>query len=169
MAEGPRYHIPFRRRKEGKTDYRSRLNLIKSGKPRAVVRKSLSGTTIQLVDFHTVGDRVLIQAGYNDLKKMGWNHSLKDVTASYLVGLLAGVRASNADLNSAVLDIGLQEPIRGSRVFAALKGLVDAGMDIPHGDDIFPSDDRIQGKEKKIDGFQKDFETMKSKIMEMGS
>lgn len=169
MAEGPRYHVPFRRRKEGKTNYRARLNLVKSGLPRAVVRKSLSGTTIQLIDYHTDGDRVLVQAGYGDLKKMGWNHSLKDVSASYLVGLLAGVKATKADVGTAVLDIGLQEPVKGSKVFAALKGLLDAGLDIPHKDTIFPANDRIEGKTKEIDGFEKDFESMKNKILEMGS
>jgi large subunit ribosomal protein L18 len=167
MGEGPRYHVPFRRRREGKTDYRSRLALLKSGKPRAVVRKSLSGTTVQFIEYDETGDRVLAQAMYSDLKKMGWKHSLKDTSASYLVGLLAGVRASKADRKEAVLDMGLQEPVAGSRVFAALKGLIDSGIDIPHGDSIFPDEERIEGKHKEGDGFRKDFESMKKKILEM--
>lgn len=167
MSHGPRYHVPFRRRREGKTDFRARLALIKSGKPRAVVRRSLSGTTVQIVEFSDVGDKVIAQANYKDLKKLGWDHSLKDITASYLVGLLAGVRARKEDAEEAVLDIGLHEPTKGNRVFATLKGLLDAGMDIPHGEDIFPGEERISSGGKEVDGFEKAFEEMKNKILEM--
>ncbi len=167
MADGPRYHMPFRRRREGKTNFRSRLSLVKSKKPRAVVRKSLSGTTVQFIKFDMNGDLVLAQAGYKDLKKMGWKHSIKDTTASYLVGLIAGVKAGKSDLHEAVLDIGLQEPKTGSRVFATLRGMLDAGLDIPHGEGMFPEEDRIFGRHKEIDGFEEDFVAMKNKILEM--
>jgi large subunit ribosomal protein L18 len=30
-------------------------------------------------------------------------------------------------------------------VFAALKGMVDAGLEIPHGDQVLPDEDRING------------------------
>jgi len=167
MAHGPRYHVPFRRRREGKTDYRARLALVKSGKPRAVVRKSLSGTTVQLVEFHEDGDRVLVQASYRDLQKMGWEHSLKDITASYLVGLMAGIRAAKANIPEAVMDVGLHEPTKGNRVFAALKGLLDAGVDIPHGEGIFPDESRLTGEGKGAEGHSEAFEKMKNMIMEM--
>ena len=45
----------------------------------------------------------------------------------------------------AVLDIGLSGSSPGSRVFSALKGMIDAGMDIPHGEEVLPSDERING------------------------
>lgn len=167
MSQGPRYHMQFRRRREGKTDYRQRLTLLRSGKVRAVVRKSLSGTLVQLVEYTEKGDRVLTQASYNDLRKLGWKHSLKDTTASYLVGLLAGVRAKKIDLEEAILDIGLQEPKKGTRVFAALKGLLDAGLEVPHGDEVLPSDERIEGAHKDDEGFKGSFETLRSTIMEM--
>jgi large subunit ribosomal protein L18 len=167
MAHGPRYHVPFRRRREGKTDFRARLALVKSGKPRAVVRRSLSGTTVQLIDFAEEGDKVIVQANYRDLQKLGWKYSLKDTTASYLVGLIAGVRASKAEIGEAVLDIGLHEPTKGNRVFATLKGLLDAGLDIPHGESIFPDEERISGGIKKVSGMTEAFEEMKNKILEM--
>jgi len=151
MAHGPRYHVPFRRRREGKTDFRARLALLRSGKTRAVLRRSLSGMNVQLIDAAENGDRVLVQAGYKDLEKLGWKHSVKDTTASYLVGLLAGKKAGQSGIEEAVLDIGLHEP----------------GMDIPHGEEMFPDDDRLAGKHKEIDGFAKDFEAMKKKILEM--
>jgi large subunit ribosomal protein L18 len=159
--------MQFRRRREGRTDYRQRLKLLKSGKVRAVVRKSLSGTQVQLVEYTEEGDRVLTQASYADLRKMGWEHSLKDTTASYLVGLLAGVRAKKLSVEEAVLDIGLQEPKKGTRVFAALKGLLDAGLVIPHGDEVIPSGERIEGGHKGVEGFKGSFDKIRSTIMEM--
>ena len=45
----------------------------------------------------------------------------------------------------AVLDIGLAASTPGNRVFAALKGMVDAGMEIPHGESVLPDDERING------------------------
>jgi large subunit ribosomal protein L18 len=52
-------------------------------------------------------------------------------------------------------------------LFAALKGAVDAGLDIPHDPAIFPSQDRIMGKH--IDKFRKtniaeQFQAVKEKI-----
>jgi large subunit ribosomal protein L18 len=120
-----------------------------------------------LIEFHEDGDRVLVQANYKDLKKMGWEYSLKDTSASYLVGLMAGIRASKANIPQAVLDIGLHEPSKGNRVFAALKGLLDAGVDIPHGEDIFPDESRLTGENKEAKDHSKAFEKMKNMIMEM--
>jgi len=37
-------------------------------------------------------------------------------------------------------------PAKGATVFAALKGMVDAGMKIPHGKDVLPSKERLAGK-----------------------
>ena len=51
MTQGPRYHVKPRRRREGKTDYRKRLRLLRSGKVRMVVRKSLKNTQIQLIEY----------------------------------------------------------------------------------------------------------------------
>ena len=41
MARGPAYVVKYRRRREGKTDYRARRKLVLSGLPRLVVRFSL--------------------------------------------------------------------------------------------------------------------------------
>jgi large subunit ribosomal protein L18 len=166
MANGPRYHVAYRRRREGKTDYKRRLALLKSRTPRAVIRKSLSGTIVQIVDFTPEGDKVLAQASYSDLRKMGWEFSVKDTTATYLTGLIAGKRALSADVSEAVLDIGLNEPVKGSKVFTALKGLLDAGMEIPHGAEIFPSDERISGEWRNDTKFSSAFTEIKTRIME---
>lgn len=149
MATGPRYKVPFRRRREGRTDYRHRAALLRGKLPRAVVRKSNRNITVQLVTYDDKGDKVLASAVSTELADMGWSKSGKSTPGAYLTGLLAGKRAAEKGLETAVLDIGLREPVKGALIFAALKGLVDAGLDIPHSDKMFPSDDRVAGKHMK--------------------
>jgi large subunit ribosomal protein L18 len=152
MAHGPRYRVARRRRREGKTDYRKRINLLKSRQPRAVIRRSLRNLRIQLVEFDSKGDRIIASAEGIELEKFGWKGSVSNTPAAYLTGYLAGKRALKAGVERAILDIGLQTPAKGSRVFASLKGLLDAGIDIPHSEDVLPSEERIKGEhiEEKI-------------------
>ncbi len=146
MAHGPRYRVQFRRRREGRTDYRSRLALLKSGETRAVVRRTNGNVIVQFVDWDGEGDSIKASAVGQELQKLGWTGSAKNTPAAYLTGLLAGKRALEAGIDEAVLDMGRHANVRGSKVFAALKGMVDAGVYIPHGDDMFPSEDRLTGK-----------------------
>lgn len=145
MAHGPVYRVPFRRRREGRTDYRTRLGLLKSRKPRVVVRRTSRNVTVQFAEFHPDGDRILAQATAQELADLGWTGSPTSTPAAYLTGLLAGSRAKAAGIEEGVLDIGRRRPTRGSRVFGALKGVLDAGLDVPHGDDVLPADDRLNG------------------------
>ncbi len=168
MAHGPRQRNRFRRRMKGLTDYRRRLKLLKSRKSRAVVRVSNTRTTCQLVDWSAGGDKVNItQTGGDLVANYGWpeNLSQKNIPASYLVGFAMGKAAVAAGHSEAVLDIGLAASSSGSRVFAALKGMVDAGLDIPHSDEIIPSDDRISGSHVN-DSLAAAIETTKAKIEE---
>ena len=164
MVRGKQKRVPYRRRREGKTDYRRRLRLLKSGHPRAVVRLSLRNSTVQFIVFDPTGDRVLVSASGSDLKDLGWDHSCANLPALYLTGLLAGKRATSKDIGSAVLDIGLSVPSKGSKVFASLKGLIDAGIDIPHGEEQFPSNERIQGSHIN-ESVPEDFNKIKAKIL----
>jgi large subunit ribosomal protein L18 len=95
--------------------------------------------------------------------KLGWTASGKSTPSAYLTGYLAGVRAKKKGIDGAVLDIGLREPVKGGVMFAATKGLVDAGVDVPHGEDMVPSDDRLVGKHMK-EGTDALFVQVKSKI-----
>lgn len=140
---------------------------MRSGKPRAVVRGSHSGMTVQLIEYSVEGDRVLATATFQDLKKLGWKFPTKNIEASYLTGLLAGMRAKRSKVKEAVLDIGLHEPIAGSRVFAALKGLLDAGLSVPHGDSILPLEKKLTGEHRDDEKFKKAFEEVKAKVLEM--
>ncbi len=163
MAKNAVYRVKMRRRREGKTDYRKRLALLKSGKPRAVVRKTLKYIIVQIVDYHEDGDRVLMGVTSKKLKKYGWEGSFKNTPAAYLTGYLAGKMALKKGIKEAVLDIGLQRPVKGSKVFAVLKGMLDAGIEIPHSDNIFPSEERIRGSHISED-LIKMFESTKAKM-----
>jgi large subunit ribosomal protein L18 len=163
MATGPRFRVKFRRRRDGKTDYRRRKNLLRSGLPRAVVRASLRYTTVQLVKFDPKGDNILAAATTKELAKLGWKGAASNTAAAYLVGYLAGKRAVAKEVGEAVLDIGLQSPAKGSKVFAALKGLVDAGLEVPHDEGSLPSEERIRGEHLKNKPGEA-FEAVKAKI-----
>lgn len=154
---------PFRRRREGRTDYRYRLRLLKSDLPRAVVRASLRNTSIQFVEFNFVGDKIVSTASSKELEKFGWKGSTSNLPAAYLTGLLAGKRALENNVKSAVLDIGIKVPAKGSKVFASLKGILDAGVEIPHGEENLPSEERIQGSHIN-ENLPKQFEDVKTKI-----
>jgi large subunit ribosomal protein L18 len=143
MAKGPRYKIKFHRRKKLKTDYRKRIALLKSNKIRAVVRKSLYATTVQFVEYNQVGDKVIITKTSRALKQFDW-HKYSNTTAAYLTGYFAAKNALEKGINEAVLDIGLHSPVKGCKVFAALKGICDAGIKVPHSPDILPSDERLK-------------------------
>ena len=92
------------------------------------------------------GDKIVASAIGNDLKKYGWNYSFSNTPAAYLTGMLAGKRALKRGIEEGILDIGLHTPSKGANVFAALKGVVDAGVSIPYGEEILPSEDRLYGK-----------------------
>jgi large subunit ribosomal protein L18 len=163
MAQGPRYKVPFRRRREGRTDYRQRAKLLRARVPRAVVRVSLRHVAVQLVDFDAQGDRVLATANSAELKDMGWTGNTGNLPAAYLTGYLAGKRAMEQGVESAVLDIGLKEPVKGSACFATLKGLLDAGLEVPHGEEVLPSADRLKGKHIS-DDMEKLIEEVKNRM-----
>jgi large subunit ribosomal protein L18 len=147
VSDGPRYRVPFRRRREGKTDYRIRLRLLRSDVPRAVVRVTNRRILVSVTTYDAVGDRVLASAESPELAAVGFPESnLRSTPAAYLTGYLAGVRAKAAGASSAILDVGLRHPTPGGRLMGALKGLLDAGLDVPHGDKGLPSNDRLNGQ-----------------------
>jgi large subunit ribosomal protein L18 len=139
MKFGPQYKVPFRRRREGKTDYRKRLKLLLSGKPRLVVRLTNRRVICQVMGFDAKGDRTL------ELQKLGWKGGA-NTSAAYLAGYLCAKKALKAEVKEAVLDIGLYTPTKGGRVFAALKGALDGGLIIHHNPEVLPPEERIRGK-----------------------
>lgn len=149
--------VYFRRKREGRTDYRKRLAMLKSRLPRLVVRKSNKHMTIQLVSYEPDGDKVLAIARSTELQKYGWTNATSNIPAAYLTGYLL---AKKVKKGKAIVDIGYQIHQPGSRIYAAVKGAKDGGLDIACSEKVFPSEDRIQGKHCKIDNF----ESVKKKI-----
>lgn len=143
---GPAWRVQFRRRREGKTDYRYRLKLLRSGKPRLVVRVSLKNVVAQVIRATPAGDLTLAAAHSKELAKFGWKGHTANTSTAYLVGLLCGYRALKAGTGECVLDIGMHSPTAGAKVFAALKGALDAGLQIPHGEDILPDEGRLRSE-----------------------
>ncbi|MFW9926608.1 MAG: 50S ribosomal protein L18 [Candidatus Thorarchaeota archaeon] len=146
MAQGPTYRVKFRRRREGKTNYYRRRRLLQSRRPRLVVRKTNTSTIVQIINASVVGDSTVASATSKELSKHGWVAGTGNLPSAYLTGLLAGLRAKSRGVKGAVLDVGLNPPVKGSRIYAALKGAVDAGLEVPHDPEVLPDDSRISGE-----------------------
>ncbi|UCH32812.1 MAG: 50S ribosomal protein L18 [Candidatus Bathyarchaeota archaeon] len=166
MAKGPSYCVPFRRRREGKTDYKARRALITSGLPRVVTRCSLKHMTVQIIEAQPKGDRIIASANSQELRNFGWQTTCGNIPSAYLTGLLCGKRATERQVKRAVPDIGLHPPTRGSRVFSALKGVIDAGVVIPHSEDKLPNEKRVKGQH--IADYAKTLATSNSEFYERG-
>lgn len=90
-----RLRLPLRRRREGKTDYRQRHNLIRHSKrnygevkSRFVVRLTNQKVICQIVQAYPVGDKVLCSAESTELAKYGVTFGLKNYSAAYATGFL---------------------------------------------------------------------------------
>ncbi len=149
MATGPRYRVPLRRRRLGKTNYYKRRELLKSGSVRLVVRKSTKNITVQFVESVAEGDKVLVATTSMRLADYGWKINGGNIPAAYLTGYLAGKMALKEGVDYAILDLGTQVPQHGTRLYAALKGVIDAGVEVPAGEGIFPEESVIRGEHIK--------------------
>ena len=139
----------YRRKIEGKTDYKKRLLLLKSRKLRLVIRKSLRNVQLQLVNYAANGDKILFSSHSNQLKKFGWKQHNGNLSSAYLTGLIFGLKAKSRNVKEAVLDLGLSRAVKGSVLYAALKGATatETGLSIPHSKEILQVEKRIESKE----------------------
>ena len=145
MAKKANYRVQLRRRREGKTDYQARKALVTSRKPRLVTRASNKNVEVQIIIAKPHGDEVLASANSRELiKSYGWRAPTGNIPAAYLTGLLAGLKAKAAGIKEAVLDLGLVSPTKGSRSFAVLSGVVDAGVAVPHSEEKIVKE-RVKG------------------------
>ncbi len=155
-----------RRRKENKTDYKNRLNLLKSGLKRIVIRRTNKYFLIQLVESREARDKVIVSTSSRELLKEGFNKkytgSLKSIPAGYLTALLF---SSKVDKNeNYIIDIGMARNIYGNRNSAVIKGLIDGNLKINVDKKIFPTDDRIKGSHLK-DDIKKEFEKINKTVI----
>jgi large subunit ribosomal protein L18 len=136
------------RRLKGKTDYKTRLALLKSGRLRLVVRKTNRYMIAQLIETNIAQDKVVVGITSNMLLSKGWpkekSGSLKSIPAAYLTGLaLAKLAKSEIKNKEIVLDMGMYRNIQKSRIYAVLKGAVDGGLKIPHGEHVLPTEKEL--------------------------
>ena len=146
MAEDSNTKVPHRRRREQKTDYQQRKKLLKSGKPRAVVRTSNKHTKTHLAHYEREGDENTAYTTSKELEEYGWNHATGNIPAAYLTGFLTGIKA---EADEAILDLGLREKKAGGKIFAAVQGMNDAGLEVPVGDEAVPEETRLNGEHIK--------------------
>ncbi|KAJ6794007.1 60S ribosomal protein L5-like [Iris pallida] len=179
-----RFQVKYKRRREGKTDYRARIRLINQDKNkyntpkyRFVVRFTNKDITAQIISASIAGDMVLASAYAHELPRYGLEVGLTNYAAAYCTGLLlarrvlktlemddeyeGNVEATGEDYYvepaesrrpfRALLDVGLIRTTTGNRVFGALKGALDGGLDIPHSD-------------KRFAGFKKDDKQLDAEV-----
>lgn len=180
-----RLQTKYRRRREGKTDYRQRKRLCtqdknkyQSPKYRLVVRFTNKQVICQIAYAQIDGDRILCQASSTELPRYGLKVGLKNYAAAYCTGLLVARRLlekiglgdtyeGNTEVDGevvkteydgktyfveevdddkkpfrALLDVGCKPTTTGCRIFGALKGAADGGLDVPHSEKRFPGYDR---------------------------
>ncbi len=168
MKKFIRRGIPYKRKLQGKTDYLKRLSLIKSGRLRLVIRRSLKNIIIQFIEFNPDGDKIISSSSSKELAKTyNIKGSLKNTPSAYLIGLLAGKKAIKLKIKEVVPDLGIRKPHTGGAIFAALKGVIDAGVIVPHEkvskeESVFPNEGRINGEHIKI---KQDYAGIKAKIL----
>lgn len=137
------YTSTFRRIREKKTNYRKREKLLVGRKDFVTVNVSDQNISAQLIRPDLLGDKVLASVHSNELLSYGWKGSRKNIPSCYLVGLLLGKKCLQKKISSAILYIGKRHFT--TKIAACLKGLAEAGLEMPFSEDVLPSDDRIQG------------------------
>ncbi|XP_034900771.1 large ribosomal subunit protein uL18 [Populus alba] len=138
-------------------------NKYNTPKYRFVVRFTNKDIIAQITSASISGDIVLASAYAHELPRYGLEAGLTNYAAAYCTGLLlarrvlkmlemddeyeGNVEATGEDFSvepadsrrpfRALLDVGLLRTTTGNRVFGALKGALDGGLDIPHSDKRF--------------------------------
>ncbi len=153
--------MPFRRRREGKTNYAKRLALIKSGSTRMVVRRSTKGFMVQFVNYSENGDKTVFGAHSSKLNEMYKFPAKSNTPTAYLIGLYAGKQAMAKGVKNAIADINTTAS-KGAAVFAAVKGAADAGINIPLEEEKIIAE-RLSGSHLK--GVNGEFEKAKKAIL----
>lgn len=107
-----RFQVQRRRRRQGKTDYKARVKMVRQDrnkfntrKYRLIVRFTNRKVICQVAYASIVGDHVVCQANSAELEKYGIAAGLKNYAAAYATGLLVARRM--------LKKVGLDETIKG--------------------------------------------------------
>ena len=101
-------------------------------------------TQVQILTPGMTGDTVVASAHSRYLLEKGWKGSRKSVPAAYLTGYLAGKKAIGKGAKGAIMYTGTRRFTQ--RMAAALKGIIDAGLEVPADSERFPAEERINGE-----------------------
>lgn len=140
-----KYTVQYRRKREGKTDYKQRLALIKSGQPRLVIRKSQKHILIQITEYSPTGDKVKLSTHTAELKKLGWKGATANTPAAYLCGRITAKKAKEKNITKCITDLGRYTSVKGSILYAAIKGAQDYGLKLSCPETVYPDQNRIKG------------------------
>jgi large subunit ribosomal protein L5e len=146
-------------------------NKYKTPKYRFVVRFTNRDVVCQIIAADLTHDVVLAAAYSHELPRYGVKLGLTNFAAAYCTGLLLARRVNTkfnlkyegtTDVNGeqfhveaqedgprpfkALLDVGLARTTTGCKIFGALKGAADGGLDIPHNDRRFPGSKKENGE-----------------------
>lgn len=140
-------------------------NKYNTPKYRLIVRLSNRDITVQIAYARIEGDRIVCAAYSHELPKYGVKCGLTNYAAAYCTGLLVARRIlQKLGIDSlysgctevtgeeyliepvddgpaafrCYLDVGLSRTTTGARIFGAMKGAVDGGLNIPHSVKRFP-------------------------------
>src|SRR3989344_2664459 len=138
--------VQYRRKRQGKTNYNKRRDMLKTSRVRLVVRPTLKNIIVQFVEYQPGGDKVLAGLNSKILDKHGWTVHKGNLPAAYLAGFMLGKHAVKKGITEAVLDTCLIHPIVGGKIYACAKGVRDAGVDVPIDEEVLPSEERIRGE-----------------------
>ena len=116
-------------------------------------------TQVQVLKPEMTGDKVIASAHSRYLLEKGWKGSRKSVPAAYLTGYIAGKKALGKGAKDAILYTGTRKYTQ--RMAAALKGVVDAGLQVPANSETFPPEERINGEHLAV---KNDISKIKSTI-----
>ena len=153
------YSKILRRLREEKTNYKKRGTMLMGKRDFITVNITNENTQVQILKPGMTGDKVIASAHSRYLLEKGWKGSRKSVPAAYLTGYLAGKKALGQGAKDAILYTGTRKYTQ--RMAAALKGIIDAGVQVPASEETFPSDDRINGEHLTV---KNDISKMKSTI-----
>jgi len=143
-------------------------NKYRTPKYRFVVRITNRDIVCQIFSADMTHDVCMLAAYAHELPRYGVKVGLTNYAAAYCTGLLLARRVNKKlgldyegveevdgeDFNveadpegkapfKALLDVGLRRTTTGARIFGALKGACDGGLDIPHNDRRFPGSEIV--------------------------
>ena len=142
------YSKILRRLRNEKTNYKKRGTMLMGKRDFITVNITNQNTQVQILKPGIAGDVVIASAHSRYLLENGWKGSRKSIPAAYLTGYVAGKKALLLGAKDAILYTGTKRYTQ--RMAAALKGVIDAGLEVPADAETFPSAERINGEHLSV-------------------